>query len=68
MPVKKVEQKIEVKNETNIKKEEQKERAPEVNEDEVINNAQYLASFGFDFEKCYQWSRTYPLLSRENLL
>lgn len=68
MPERKVEQKIEGKNQTKIKKEEKKEKAPEVNEDEVFNNAQYLASFGFDYDKCYQWSRSYPLLSRENLL
>ena len=48
------------------KKEEKKmEEEPKVNEDKIIENAQYLAQYGFDFTKCYYWAKTYPRLSQE---
>lgn len=49
------------------KKEEKKmeEKEPTVNEDVIINNAQYLAQNGFDFTKCYYWAKTYPQLTKE---
>lgn len=52
------------------KKEEEKkmEEGAKVNEEKVIENAQHLAQYGFDFTKCYYWAKTYPLMSQEELL
>ena len=31
-----------------------------MNEEAVLEKAQLLSLYGFDFTKCYQWAKTYP--------
>lgn len=37
----------------------------EASEDDILEKAQFLSSYGFEFTKCYQWARTYQRLSKE---
>ena len=65
----KMEEKIETKEKSVpvVPKEEQK-ASQDVSEDKIIDVATYLSEFDFEFEKCYQWARTYSKLSKEELL
>jgi len=40
----------------------------EPTEDDALEKAQFLSQYGFEFNKCYQWAKTYPLLPKEALL
>ena len=65
----KQEQKEEKKEPTEEEKVEKKKMEEgEANEEKILENAQYLSQYGFDFNKCYSWARTYPKMEKEELL
>ena len=60
----------ETKQEERKEKEEcgMKAEETESTEDDILDKAQFLSQYGFEFNKCYQWAQTYPRLPKEALL
>lgn len=51
-----------------VPKERKMEEEPAINEENVLSNAQYVAQYGFDFTKCYEWAKYYHNSTKEELL